>query len=128
MKSKHIHSLNTGKLVVGLAAALALASCAKDEKIDPLAGGGGLAGTWASSDGVFIAELADGSFVSRANDTGEVLSEGNYVVSSATAVKLNWRGRLSGQDNSANCNRPGPDTLNCVDAAGRTFTLNKRGG
>lgn len=114
-------------LAAGLAATLTMASCANDEKIDPLAGGGGLAGSWVSSDGVFTAELADGNFVSIANDTGETLSEGNYIVSSASAVVLSWRGRLSGQENSANCSRPGPNILNCVDAAGRSFTLNKSG-
>jgi hypothetical protein len=112
---------------IGIVAVLliGLSACAKDGKIDPLAGGGGLAGTWLSSDNVFTAEFVDGSFVSKANDTGEVLSEGSYVVSSVSEIKLSWRGRLSGQDNSANCSRPEANRLTCVDAAGRAFTLNK---
>lgn len=103
-----------------------LSACqSKDSKIDPLAGGGGLTGSWASSDNVFTAKLSNGKFISVANDTGETLSEGEYVVISAKVVELSWRGRLSQQFNSANCQRDGETILNCTDSTGKTFTLRK---
>lgn len=105
-----------------------LAGCqSKDAKIDPLAGGGGLTGKWVSSDNVFTAQLANGSFVSTANDTGEILSQGQYVVKSAKEVQLTWEGRVSRQSNIANCQRDGEAVLNCTDKDGRTFTLRKLG-
>ncbi len=108
--------------------AMALTACqTKDAKIDPLAGGGGLTGKWVSSDNVFSAQFDNGNFYSTANDTGEILSEGKYIVVSATQIKLDWRGRLSGQDNSANCQRQGTDAMTCTDQAGKSFTLRKVG-
>lgn len=108
-----------------LVAVVTISACAAKPKNDPLAGGGGLKGNWASADGVFTAELSDGRFVSRANDTGEVLSQGSYVVSSVDAITLNWRSQARNEDSSANCTRQGVEVLNCTDQAGRTFTLRK---
>ena len=110
-----------------LVAGLALSACNKSAKVDPLAGGGGLAGSWVSGDNVFTADLSAGQFVSRANDTGATLSEGRYYAVSASEVRLNWRGNLSKQDNSATCQRQGLDVMNCTDQAGRTFSLRKIG-
>ncbi len=122
--SKLVKPVLAGLLAVGV-----LSSCqSKDAKIDPLAGGGGLTGSWVSGDNVFTAQLRNGKFTSTANDTGEVLSEGEYIVISAKVVELTWRGRLSQQFNSANCQRDGEAVLNCTDTAGKTFTLRKSTG
>jgi len=113
---------------MGVLVAMALSACqTKDAKIDPLAGGGGLTGKWVSSDNVFSAQLDNGNFYSTANDTGEILSEGKYIVVSASEIKLEWRGRLSGLDNSARCQRQGTDLMTCTDQAGKSFTLQKVG-
>ena len=104
---------------------LMLASCNTSPKVDPLAGGGGLSGSWRSADNVFTAQLDNGRFISTANDTGAVLSEGQYVVISASEVRLTWRGNLSKQDNAATCLRQGAEAMNCTDQAGRTFALLK---
>ncbi|MCB1386078.1 MAG: hypothetical protein KDJ80_09085 [Nitratireductor sp.] len=109
------------------ACALLAAGCAQKAKNDPLAGGGGLTGRWVSSDNVFTAEFRDGAFSSVANDTGETLSTGNYIVVSTTEIKLDWYGTLSRQQNSATCQRPAVDQLNCADGAGRRFSLRKIG-
>lgn len=106
--------------------AIGAAGCANKGKIDPLAGGGGLAGSWVSSDNVFTASFSAGEFVATANDTGGVISEGRYIVASASEVRLDWRGKITGVDNSAVCQRPSPEQLNCTDATGKTFTLIKR--
>lgn len=106
--------------------ALLLVACNKEEQIDPLAGGGGLSGEWASSDGVFTATFNNGNFLAVANDTGGKISEGNYFVSSAIEIRLNWRGVVSGANNSAICKRPDATTLNCIDSGSKAFTLVKR--
>lgn len=106
---------------------LGLAGCNSKSKIDPEAGGGGLSGTWVSGDNVFSAEMRDGSFISRANDTGEVLSQGSYIVLSASQVKLNWVGNLSKQSNSADCQRSDAVNMSCTDQSGKNFTLRKTG-
>lgn len=114
-------------LCVALLAVLAVAGCESNKKANPLAGGGGLAGRWVSSDSVFTAEFRDGSFASTANDTGETLSTGTYIVVSTNEVRLDWIGNLSRQQNRASCQRPSVDVLNCTDQAGRTFSLQKSG-
>ena len=117
-------TLFTGMLLASVAT---LAACnTTKEKVDPLAGGGGLAGNWVSGDNVFTANFNAGQFIATTNDTGTVISEGNYVVSSASEVNLNWTGKLTGQPNSAVCQRPDPNLLSCTDAGGKTFTMRKQ--
>ena len=108
-------------------AVAAVSGCETGKKANPLAGGGGLAGRWISADSVFSAEFQDGSFVSTANDTGETLSTGSYIVVSVNEVRLEWVGNLSQQRNVATCQRPSVDILNCTDQSGRAFSLRKTG-
>lgn len=109
-------------------AAVAVSGCdTPGKKANPLAGGGGLAGRWISADSVFSAEFRDGSFVSTANDTGEILSTGSYIVVSVNEIRLEWVGKLSQQRNEATCQRPSVDILNCTDQSGRAFSLRKTG-
>lgn len=102
-----------------------IAGCQPDEKIDPRAGGGGLQGSWASADGIFTANFNNGSFIATANDTGSVISEGSYIAVAFNQVNLKWNGKVTGSQNSATCARPDVTSLNCTDAAGRSFTLIK---
>ena len=102
-----------------------LVGCNKSAKIDPLAGGGGLAGNWVSSDNIFTALLSDGAFTATANDNGALLSQGDYVVVSTTELRLNWVGSNTGSQNSAVCQRPEVSLLNCTDASGKSFSLRK---
>ncbi len=113
------------KITLPVLACLMLVACNTPPKVDPLAGGGGLSGSWVSTDGVFTAELSNGRFTSRANDTGEVLSQGSYVVASAEQVQLRWRSQARNEDSLANCTREGVEVLNCTDQAGRPFSLRK---
>lgn len=103
-----------------------LSACSDAKPIDPLAGGGGLAGEWISGDNVFTATFNSGNFLALANDTGGKISEGNYFVISATQIQLNWHGVVSGTNNSAICKRPDPSTLICTDTGSKTFTLVKK--
>lgn len=82
-------------------------------------------GSWASSDGVYVAEFLNGSFRAVANDTGNVISEGTYIASSKENIKLRWTSNLTGQTNQADCIKPDVNVMNCTDQNGNKFTLRR---
>ena len=94
-----------GTLVLGLAA------CSQRGKPagPPIANG-----TWASTDGVYTATFANGSFRATANDTGETLSQGRYIVKSKDQLRIEWQGNVSRTENSAECTKPSTEEMNCV--------------
>jgi len=114
---------NWARCVVMAGLVLPIAACASSPEpaSSPIANG-----SWASSDGIYTAEFNNGTFRSVANDTGEVLSQGNYTVNSETALQISWRGNVSGKFNSANCTKPDANTMNCVDESGKSFSLQRR--
>lgn len=114
------------RILVLIGITVLLSACNKADPIDPLAGGGGLSGEWVSSDNVFTASFNNGTFLALANDTGGKISEGNYFVVSAAEIRLDWRGVVSGANNSAICKRPDASTLICIDTGSKSFTLIKK--
>ena len=84
-----------------------------------------LNGNWASSDGVYVAELRNGNFKAVANDTGGVISQGRYIALSEDKIKLEWYGIVSGKSNSAECLKPNTEQLDCVDENGNKFSLRR---
>ncbi|MCB1461020.1 MAG: hypothetical protein KDJ90_01005 [Nitratireductor sp.] len=104
---------------------LALGAGCQTAKVDPMAGGGGLAGRWSPDTGGYAAIFDNGIFRTTASDTGNVISQGNYVVLSSEQVQLNWTSNITGQQNSAQCVRPSLNLLNCTDAGGKPFTLRR---
>lgn len=110
---------------VWAAALLSIAVVSSCQANKEVAGPPILNGKWASSDGIYIAELNNGIFRAIANDTGGVISEGNYIALSDTRVKLNWYGVVSGKANSAECLKSTADQLDCVDENGNKFSLKR---
>ena len=117
-------SMGARKILISGVCLLMMAACQskKDAAGPPL-----LNGNWASSDGVYTAEFRNGSFRAIANDTGGVISEGNYIAQSDTLVQINWFGVVSGKNNTAQCNKPSVHQLDCVDQTGVKFTLRRAG-
>ncbi len=111
--------VSTATKLAALAGLAALAACQTQE----IAGPPVLNGDWASTDGVYTAKLQNGSFQATANDTGNVISQGQYTAISSDQVRLNWTGLVSGTTNQANCTKPNADKLDCVDANGNRFSL-----
>lgn len=99
---------------------ITLAACQGNKEV---AGKPVLNGNWASSDGVYVAEFRNGTFQAVANDTGGVISRGEYVALSPEQVRLNWVGLVSGKANQANCQKPAENRLDCTDSNGNTFSL-----
>ena len=90
-----------------------------------LAGPPLLNGNWASNDGVYVAQLRNGNFQAIANDTGGVISQGNYVALPEKKVQLTWQGVVSGNSNSADCVLTTADRMDCVMATGAKFSLTR---
>jgi len=119
-------SAKHGKLATLLSlTALALAAGCQSAKVDPMAGGGGLDGRWSPESGGYAAEFNNGTFLTRASDTGNVISQGSYIVQSTSEVELHWTSNITSQQNNAKCARPSANVLNCTDDGGKTFTLRR---
>ncbi len=113
---------NWDKLVLLGAVMVGISACQSNkEKAGPPL----LNGSWASSDGVYVAELRNGDFKAVANDTGGVISQGRYIAISEEKVKLEWYGVVSGKSNSAQCLKPSTEQLDCVDENGNKFSLRR---
>lgn len=112
---------------IGLTAALLAiaASGCQTAKINPTAGGGGLTGAWRPDSGGYTAMFNNGRFETTALDTGNLISQGGYLVVSDKQVNLTWTSNITGLENSASCERPDADTLVCRDAGGKSFTLRR---
>ena len=100
---------------------LTLAACQQNEEAGPPI----LNGKWASSDGVYTAEFLNGSFQAVANDTGGVISRGEYLAIGSDKVRIRWVGMVSGQANQAECARSDVNRLDCVDVTGNQFSLTR---
>lgn len=101
---------------------LAIAACQGNRE---LAGPPILNGSWASTDGVYVAQLNNGSFQAIANDTGAVISEGTYIALAQDRVQIDWVGNISKTTNRAECTKPEDNLMNCVDQNGNTFSLRR---
>jgi hypothetical protein len=115
----------------GTLAATALvlaASACQSDKINPTAGGGGLAGDWLPDNGGYVAKFENGKFTTVAADTGNVISAGGYVAISEKQVDLNWVSNVTGSANTASCTRNDLNTLSCTDGGGKTFVLRRQQG
>ncbi|MEC9342986.1 MAG: hypothetical protein VYD64_03980 [Pseudomonadota bacterium] len=110
--------------ILAVAVMTVLAGC-QTAKIDPTAGGGGLAGRWSPDTGGYAAFFDNGIFRTTANDTGNVISQGSYIVLSSSEVELSWTSNITGQPNTAKCQRPSVNVLNCTDAGGKGFALRR---
>ena len=100
-----------------------LAACQQGKK--DLAGPPVLNGNWASSDGVYVAQLLNGQFKAVANDTGSVISQGSYIALAENKIQINWVGNISGKSNQAECLKPEINQLDCVDLNGNKFSLRR---
>lgn len=81
-------------------------------------------GSWASTDGVFVASFQGGNFTSRFTRTNEVLAQGSYNVS-GDQVTMRWLSVATQQERSATCTMSGADSVHCEQAGGGGFELTR---
>ena len=115
----------TKKSILGIVAVGTISFLAACQGNKELAGPPVLNGNWASSDGVYVAQLFNGQFKAVANDTGNVISEGSYIALAENKIQLSWVGKISGKSNQAECLKPEDNQLDCVDVNGNKFSLRR---
>lgn len=81
-------------------------------------------GSWASTDGVFVASFQSGNFTSRFVKTNEVLAQGTYTVTGGQ-VAMRWLSVATQQERSADCSFTGADAVHCNQMGGGGFELRR---
>lgn len=81
-------------------------------------------GTWASTDGVFVATFGQGKFTSRFTATNEILAQGTYTVAGST-ITMDWISVATQQRRAAACSFMASDTVSCNQAGGGKFELRR---
>jgi len=84
----------------------------------------GIEGKWIDPNGI-TSSFRNGIFETRAPDTQEKLSEGNYVLHSPTMASIEIRSHVSGTVSQANCALVNTARLLCTKADGGKFALNR---
>ena len=112
------------KSIAAVTVATLLAGC------QMMSGGGGgpsrsqMDGTWASTDGVFVANFSGGSFVSRFTQTNEILAQGTYSVNGPD-VTMQWMSAATGEQRSANCSFRSGNNVHCEQTGAGGFDMNR---
>jgi hypothetical protein len=88
------------------------------------ASGSQMDGTWASTDGVFVASFQGGSFTSRFTQTNEILAQGSYSVAGPD-ISMQWLSVATQQRRSANCSFRSANRVHCQQAGGGSFDLTR---
>jgi hypothetical protein len=81
-------------------------------------------GTWASTDGVFVASFDRGEFVSRFTATNEMLAKGTYSVT-GSVIAMNWISVATKQQRAAQCSFQSADVVACNQQGGGKFELRR---
>jgi hypothetical protein len=111
-------------------AALSVGACQSfqgAESPGPSAPTSAMDGTWASTDGVFVASFERGGFVSRFTATNEMLAKGTYTVN-GTTVDMNWISVATKQQRAAACTIMSADVVDCNQQGGGKFELRRSNG
>jgi hypothetical protein len=91
----------------------------------PAATSSAMDGSWASTDGVFVATFERGSFISQFTKTNEMLAKGTYTVS-GNIVAMNWISVATKQQRAADCTFVAADVVSCNQQGGGKFQLTRR--
>ena len=84
----------------------------------------GMEGSWASSDGIFVAGFSGGQFTSRARQNNAVLAQGTYSVR-GDVVQMDWVSVSTQQQRSATCSFIGPRRVLCQQPGATSFELTR---
>ena len=87
--------------------------------------GGGIDGTWTSSDGVLVSTFSQGAFTSRVTTTGETVVEDGRYSRTGNQLTLAWTSLVANARRSAECNLSSPTVMTCTPSVGDSFTLTR---
>lgn len=83
-------------------------------------------GEWVSTDGVAVSRFAGGVFSTTATDTGNKLAEGSYKIGEDKTIGIQGTSLIRQTPIAFNCLLASQTQLNCTNATGQNFTLNRR--
>jgi hypothetical protein len=83
-------------------------------------------GEWLSTDGVAVSRFSGGVFSTTATDTGNKLADGSYTMSDNRTVSIQGTSLIRQTPIAFNCLLATAEQLNCTNATGQNFTLNRR--
>lgn len=83
-------------------------------------------GEWMSTDGVAVSRFTGGIFTTSATDTGNKLAEGSYRVGDDRTISIQGTSLIRQTPIAFNCLLATPTQLNCTNAQGQNFSLNRR--
>ncbi|MCO5065056.1 MAG: hypothetical protein M9924_11670 [Rhizobiaceae bacterium] len=83
-------------------------------------------GEWLSTDGVAVSRFQGGIFSTTATDTGNKLAEGTYRFSENRMISISGTSLIRQTPIAFNCLLATPQQLNCTNATGQNFSLNRR--
>lgn len=111
---------------VVLASALAISGCVSG----PMSGPApvrqtGVEGQWQDAQGVAVSTFSGGSFRSVATDTGNMLSQGTYSYRDRSNIQISMTSLIRQTQTQVNCSLVSPRQLNCTNADGQNFVLNR---
>lgn len=117
----------TTSMAIAAVALAGLAGCSTS-------GGGGtnvaarspVDGEWLSTDGVAVSRFEGGRFSTTATDTGNKLAEGSYRFTENRMISISGTSLIRQTPIAFNCLLATPQQLNCTNATGQNFSLNRR--
>ena len=83
-------------------------------------------GEWLSTDGVAVSRFQGGVFSTTATDTGNKLAEGSYRFTENRMISISGTSLIRQTPIAFNCLLATPQQLNCTNATGQNFSLNRR--
>ena len=108
------------------AAAVLLAGCTTSGPGGTQASRNPVEGEWVSTDGVAVSRFTGGVFTTNATDTGNKLAEGSYRIGQDRTISIQGTSLIRQTPIAFNCLLANPEQLNCTNAAGQNFSLNRR--
>ena len=83
-------------------------------------------GEWLSTDGVAVSHFRGGVFSTTATDTGNKLADGSYRFTENGVISISGTSLIRQTPIAFNCLLASPQQLNCTNANGQNFSLNRR--
>ncbi|WP_342633563.1 MULTISPECIES: hypothetical protein [Mesorhizobium] len=113
---------------IAAVALAALAGCSTSGGSSPtrVAAASPVDGEWLSTDGVAVSRFQGGVFSTNATDTGNKLAEGSYRFTENKMISITGTSLIRQTPIAFNCLLATPQQLNCTNATGQNFSLNRR--
>lgn len=94
---------------------------------DPLAAAASrFEGEWASTDGAATSRFSGGVFTTTDAGSGNKVADGSYILTDERNAQITVKSLVRGTTSNVACMLATENQLNCTNATGATFILNRR--